>query len=199
MNSRIPVERRSTQEHFTRGGKPLLDLLSFCVMSYRVEVVFAFLVREYRMRPTPQAALALFDSFCAPDAPARMRALEVLPPRNVAFQAELERMRELWLASRVALMPDPLLDEPAEEPIPPPSPPVAPRYVFDFVITHLQHLPGDPVGAAGRKFDPELSPAENLPDGRMTEGQRAFVERVWQPRIRPTLVAAGFWRVANVA
>jgi hypothetical protein len=195
----MPVARRSTEEHFTRGGKPLLDLLSFCVMSYRVEALFAFLVREYRMKPTPPGALALFDVFCAAQAPARMRALEVLPPRNVVFRSELERIRELWLASQGTRLPGAPLEEGIEGPIALPSPPVAPRYVFDFVITHLQQLPEDPVGAAGRKFDPELSPAENLPGGRMTEGQRAFVERVWQPRVRPTLVAAGFWRVANVA
>jgi hypothetical protein len=199
MSGRMPVPRRSTEEHFTRGGKPLLDLLAFCVMSYRVEALFAFLVREYRLQPTPLRALALFDVFCAARAPARMRALEVLPPRNVAFQSELERMRELWLASQGTPVGDPAPEAEVEETIALPSPPVAPRYVFDFVITHLHQLPEDPVGAAGRQFDPERSPAENLPGGRMSEGQRAFVERVWQPRIRPTLVAAGFWRVATVA
>jgi hypothetical protein len=32
----------------------------------------------------------------------------------------------------------------------------------------------------------------------MTAGQKAFVENVWRPRVRPALVAAGFWRVATI-
>jgi hypothetical protein len=39
---------------------------------------------------------------------------------------------------------------------------------------------------------------ENLPGGRLSAGQRAFVETVWRPRVRPQLVAAGFWRAANL-
>lgn len=198
MNEEPGVPRRSTEEHFTRGGKPLLDLLAFCVMSYRVEALFAFLVREYRMQPTPQRALALFDLFCAPQAPARMRAFAVLPPRNVVLQSEMERLRELWIASQPVPPGDTAL-EPGSEEMGALPPPVAPRYLFDSLLAQLQNLPEDPVGAVGRLFDPALSPTENLPGGRMSAGQRAFVEKVWQPRIRPTLVAAGFWRVATVA
>jgi hypothetical protein len=33
----------------------------------------------------------------------------------------------------------------------------------------------------------------------MTPGQKAFVERVWVPRVRPRLVAAGFRRIADIA
>ncbi len=197
MSDTSPVPRRSTEEHFTRGGKPLLDLLAFCVMSYRVEALFAFLVREYRLQPTPERALAMFDVFCAPQAPARMRAIEVLPPRNVAFQSEIERLREQWIASQVGPVGEATIEEERDETARLP-PPVAPRYLFDSLMAHLQNLPGDPVGAAGRQFDPALSPAENLPGGQMTAGQRAFVERVWQPQIRPALVAAGFWRVGTV-
>ncbi|CAN5670188.1 hypothetical protein BH23GEM7_BH23GEM7_12040 [soil metagenome] len=199
MSDSTAVARRSTEEHFTRGGKPLLDLLAFCVMSYRVEALFAFLVREYRMQPTPLRALALFDVFCAPQAPARMRVLEVLPPRNLVFQAELERLRERWIASQPVRLGDVAIEPGSDEMGALRPPPVAPKYVFDFLLAHLQELPEDPIGAAGRQFDPALSPDENLPGGRMSAGQRAFVEKIWQPRIRPMLVAAGFWRIATVA
>jgi hypothetical protein len=184
----------STDEYFTRGGKPLLDLLEFCVMSYRMEALFAFLVREYRLQPTLPRAFALYDVFCAAEAPAKLKNWELLPPRVVDLQSEIERMREQWAASRGERI-APAAN--AQEPPPPPTP-VAPKYLFDSLLAGLLRYPGDPIAAAGRDFDPALTPAANLPGGRMSPGQRNFVERVWQPHVRPWLVTAGFWRMATV-
>jgi hypothetical protein len=63
----------------------------------------------------------------------------------------------------------------------------------------LETSPGGALRAVGELYDPSLTPHENLPGGRMTPGQKAFVERVWVPRVRPRLVAAGFRRIADIA
>jgi hypothetical protein len=74
----------------------------------------------------------------------------------------------------------------------------APRHLFDGLVERLRGGERDLVALPGLDFDPTLTPARNLPGGRMTEGQRAWVEKVWVPGVRPRLVAAGFWRVATV-
>jgi hypothetical protein len=186
--------RTSTEELFRRGGKPLLSLLSFCVMSYRMEPLFAYLVGEFRMCPTPDRALALYDVFCAPEAPAKLPTWELLPPRVMGLREEVERIRRLCDAARTP--PTPAAEE--EESPAGPSEPGAPKYLFDTLLAALHRYAGDPIGAVGRDFDPDLSPVENLPGGRMNPAQRHFVERVWQPHVRPRLVGAGFPRVATV-
>jgi hypothetical protein len=182
------------EAEFARGGRTLLDFLTYCVMARRLEPVFAYLVRDYRTRPTPAGALALFDSFLAPQAPARLtRVASHLPPRNIRFQMEVERFRPV---SGPTGSPAPTAGADRGGAPPPSSTPV-PRYLFDVLVERMRE-DQDPVLLPGKAFDPALTPAANLPGGRMTEGQRAFVERIWQPDVRPRLVAAGFWRVATV-
>ena len=67
------------------------------------------------------------------------------------------------------------------------------------LIQAMEKMSPDPIATPGHAFDPAQSPAANLPGGRMTAGQRAFVEGVWQPRVRPELVRAGFWKIADVS
>lgn len=184
------------EAEFARGGRTLLDFLAYCVMAQRLEPVFAYLVRDYRTRPTSVGALALFDSFLAPQAPARLtRVAPHLPPRNIRFQMEVERFRP---ESDPTGSPAPAPPAGAhQEGAPLASTAPVPRYLFDALLERMRE-DQDPVLLPGKDFDPALTPAANLPGGRMTDGQRAFVERFWQPRVRPRLVAAGFWRVATV-
>jgi hypothetical protein len=47
-------------------------------------------------------------------------------------------------------------------------------------------------------FDPQLTSEENLPGGKMTAGQRQFVEHVWQRIVKPRLTAGGFWQIETI-
>jgi hypothetical protein len=175
-------------EVLRRGGVVLLDFLQYCVLSVQVEPVFALLAREYRMAPTAARALTLYDLFCAPDAPARIRAPAALPPYDLRLPRAVEPLR----------LPPPPPPADADEGVGTTVPIGPPNYLFDFVVAQLRQGPSDPLQGAGHKFDPARTPLENLPGGRQTAGQRAFVENVWRPRVRPALAAAGFWRVATI-
>src|SRR5829696_3291893 len=78
---------------FTHGGKALIDLLNYCVRSVQMDPVFAFLVEEYRLSPSQAKAVALYDMFAAPGAPARISAEDLLPPRELALQIIIENLR----------------------------------------------------------------------------------------------------------
>lgn len=58
--------------------------------------------------------------------------------------------------------------------------------------------PVGPLAVLAASYDPSRGPIGNLPGGRMTPGQRGFVDAVWLRRVRPALVAAGFWRVGTI-
>jgi hypothetical protein len=174
-------------EILVKGGEQRVALLRYCVMSVTMEPLFVFLTHEYRLRPGHSAALALYDIFCAPDAPARIRALEVLPPRNLSLLAAIQAIRQQW-----AHLQRP--EQPEEGPTVSITTPH--RNLFDLVAhtvrtdTHFTQL--------ASRFDPRLSPQENMPNGRMNAAQRHFVEKVWRPAVRPRLVAAGFWQIASI-
>ena len=172
-----------------KGGERRVALLRYCVMSIAMEPVFVFLTHEYRLRPSHVAALALYDIFCAPDAPAKIRASEALPPRNLSLVAATQAIRRQW-----AYLQRP---EPSEED-PTVSITMPHRNLFDLVARAVQKDANGHFGQLSTRFDPHLSPQENLPSGRMNAVQRHFVERVWQPVARPRLVAAGFWQIANI-
>lgn len=173
-------------ETLTRGGKPLVDLLQFAIYSVQLEPLFLTLVQDYRTLASIPRALALFDTFCAMNAPGRIQAREVLPPLHLRLELDIRLLRT---SSERSLEPPPDTDDRS----PPPGPP---RYLFDLVVTHLLQQHQGPLVRIASGFDPSRSPHENLPGGRMNEAQRSFVQNVWQPRIRPRLVASGFSRVA---
>ncbi|MGD8278287.1 MAG: hypothetical protein PVH00_09690, partial [Gemmatimonadota bacterium] len=77
----------------TAGGRSALDLLEYAVISAQLELVTAWLITDYRNRPTAERALALYDAFLAPNAPARIRAPAVLPPRELLLPAQIDRLR----------------------------------------------------------------------------------------------------------
>ncbi len=171
------------------GGEQRIALLRYCVMSYNMEAVLLFLAREYRLRPTHAAALALFDAFCAPQAPARIRALELLPPRDLRLASAIEPLRRQTVQMQRAGPPD----EENAVGITAPH-----RHLFDFMVEALLNDPGGHLAKLGVDFDPALTPQENLPGGRLNEAQRHFVENVWRPIVKPHLVAAGFWQIADI-
>ena len=175
-----------------RGGKPFVDLLQFAVVSAQPEPVFACLAREYKFRPTAVGAVTLFDVFCAPGAPFRLRAGERLPPRDLSLGAAVGVVRA---ALEGAQAPHP---PPGEDPPQPPTVPIPPSHLFAALDDFIRSDPAGPLTVLAATYDPELGPFGNLPGGKMTAGQRAFVDTVWLRRVRPALVAAGFWRVATL-
>lgn len=184
---------------FRRGGKGLIDLLEYCVVSVQLDPVFVFLAGEYRAQPSARKALALYDAFCAPGAPARVSARHALPPYDLRLSSAIIPVREnVERASRQ-------IEEDTEETeqdseAEPRTPLLIPaRYLFDDVTQRLRAGHVSQFGRVSERYDSALTPYENLPGGRMTPGQKAFVDRVWVPRVRPSLVAVGFRRVADVA
>src|SRR5262245_18960881 len=154
------------EEVLRRGGKGLLDLLSYSVFSVQLEPLFVFLAGEFRQAPTAAKALALNDLFCAPGAPGRLRTYEVLEPRELRLRRALDPIRE------AAARPAPAEDE-GEEMTPPVPIPAA--HLFDFLVAQLQGLADGPLQQVARQYDPDKTPAENLPGGKMSAGQRSFV------------------------
>lgn len=177
-------------EILTRGGRARIDFLRYCVMSINIEPVFLFLAGEYRLRPAHAAALALFDLFCAADAPARLTAHELLPPRELGLGLEIARIRESW----AELQTPPSADD--EEPRP--VPPWPGRALFDALVRGVHADTHVRLAELATRYDPQRSPHENLPGGKLSTSQRQFVERVWTPIVRPRLTAAGFWQIATV-
>jgi hypothetical protein len=172
-----------------KGGERRVALLRYCVMSVTVEPMFVFLTQEYRLRPTHIAALSLYDVFCAPDAPARVRALDLLPPRNLSLVMATEAIRQQW-----AWLQRP--EQPEEGPTV--SITMPHRNLFDPLAHSLQKNPDGHFLQLGSRYDPLLSAQQNLPGGKLNAAQRHFVDNVWRPVARPRLVAAGFWQVANI-
>jgi len=173
-------------EILAQGGEGRIALLRYCVMSITSEPVFLFLVREYRLRPTQQSALALYDVFCAPGAPARVRSPTALPPRDLHLSAATDSIRK----QRAALQQS-VDDLPVSTTIPH-------RDLFDRVTGTLQQDPEGPLARVAGDYDPGRTPHQNLPGGRMNAVQKHFVEKVWRPIARPLLVAAGFWQIASI-
>jgi hypothetical protein len=175
------------EDLLNRGGAGRIALLRYCVMSIRMEPIVVFLAQEYRYRPSHAGALALFDLFCDEHAPARLEAYELLPPRQLGLRAALARVRAQWNQMK---SPAP---EDEEELIAVTTPA---RDLFDAVVRGLR---GDArLTALRTSYDPQLTAQENLPGGKMTAGQRQFVEGAWNPVVKPRLTAAGFWQMSTI-
>ena len=83
----------SIQQILSAGGEVSIALMQYCVRSVTMEPLFVFLSREYRLRPAHAGALALYDVFCAPDAPARIGAANLLPPHNMTLAFSVNAIR----------------------------------------------------------------------------------------------------------
>jgi hypothetical protein len=181
----VPID---IDEIFTRGGKELVDFLDYAVRAVQTDVLFGFLVREYRDHPTTPKAVALFDIFCAPRAPARLSVPDAIPPINLQIAAAMSplslNLTQIQAARTGAVVAPPLI--------------LPPQYLFDAIDLHLRKKSSG-LRTVRRRYRPDRSPLENLPGGRMNAGQQFFVEKVWEPNLRPRLVAAGFRRVGSIA
>ncbi len=173
---------------FSRGGKELIDLLDYGVRAVQPDLLFVFLVQEYRQHPTTPKAVTLYDVFCAPPAPARLSAAEMLPPRNLQIELALRPLRlnldQVDTARASAAVAPPLF--------------LPPKFLFDAIDLHLREKSAALL-ALQRRYRPQRTPLANLPGGKMNASQRHFVERVWEPKLRPWLVAAGFRRITSIA
>ena len=174
---------------FNEGGKGLIDLLDYCVRSVQMDPVFVFLAQDYRLFPTTPKAVALYGIFCAPQAPARLSLPEILPPLDLAIAAAIRPLKIHWTQVQAAR----LAASPSRLPLTLP-----PKYLFDGIASHVERNSGA-MRKIKRRYKPHRTPVENLPGGKMTSAQRVFVDKVWQPNLRPWLVAAGFHRVATIA
>lgn len=170
------------------GGKPLLDLLRYCVLSMRLEPLFVLLVREYASAPTAAKAVTLFDVFCAVGAEGRLSCRPALPPLAPHLSQAIEPLRVALERKRTTPV-DP--DNAVFVPLPP-------KFLFDELVRAIRDDSSGVFQLVASEYDPARTPYENLPGGKLNDGQRFFVERVWQPRLRPRLVSAGFWRVATL-
>lgn len=211
---------------FRRGGRDLINLLEYCVYSVQMDPLFLYLVSEYRLAPTTDKALALYELFCAADAPARISLRGELPPKDFRLPQALGpyfRTRQ-FLLDRAAMVGrvdatggDGAASEPnsAEttnvlagggEPTEPDTQALPqnlmllpPAYAFDVLRNALLAQRPCPLKRLGKQFDPLLTARENLLGGELNASQKFFTDFVWNPTVRPQLVAAGFRSVANVA
>jgi len=177
------------------GGTDRLNLIRFGVISATVEPVFLFLVSEFRLRPTATAAHALYDAFCAPQAPARLATLEALPPRDLRLLTAIGAFSDAHSGARE-------MHDVTHTESPPSSRTVVAntpgRNLFDPLVSALWAQPEGVLQRLERDYDAALSPEANLPGGRQSAAQRNFVDRVWCGRLRPRLVAAGFWQLSSI-
>jgi len=171
------------------GGRKAINLLEYSVASIHLEILFGYLVTEYRNQPTARRAIALYDGFCAPGAPGRIDAPAALPTRNLSLAHATGRIRE-HLREVEAYN--------AQQPETPMAVSFPGRHLFDAVHTVLRAGDHPVIRAISETYDPALSPVENLPGGRRSAAQRLFVERVWRPQLRPVLVRSGFPRIASI-
>lgn len=169
-----------------RGGEQRIALLRYCVMSVSMEPVFVFLAGEYRLRPTHAGVLALYDLFCAADAPARIQAPDTLSPRSLRLASAIRSIRAQGAQAQLS-----------EESVRVAS--TAPgKDLFDPVVDYLRKDPNGRLARISNEFDPELAPEQQLPGGKMSLSQRYFRESVWLPIARPRLVDVGYWQMANI-
>jgi hypothetical protein len=176
-------------EVLTRGGRTMLDLFEYCVISVQLDPLFVFLVGEYRLHATSEGAVALWDVFCAADAPGRPRTRSAIPPNDLRLKATIKPLYESLIAWEEMRDIDP------DNAVPPLLPS---KYLFDPLVEAVRASAKGTLAKVAGEFDPTLTPYENLPGGRMTPGHRAFVDGIWRPWIRPRLVGAGFWRVGTI-
>ncbi|OYP35827.1 hypothetical protein [Rhodopirellula sp. MGV] len=190
---------------FSSGGKPMLEMLTHCVFSINSDVLFSFLVREFQTRPTAQAAVVLHDVFCVTQSPMCLSDNTLIVPKDWRLANEVDRFRkQIERANDEAnLESEPLADEAdgdvgSEQTVEPVTIEIPPRYLFDAVANFVKRLPAGGHAKLQGYYDSSKSPSENLPNGELSAAQRIFVDNVWVPRVRPALIAAGFWRMSTV-
>ena len=162
------------QKLCARQGPRTIAFLDYCVRSVQMDPLFTYLARDYQLLPSAAKAIALYHAFCAPNAPARISVQDLLPPFNQYLFMEVSRLQNS-------------------------SPPrLPPKSLFDALLTAVETRSAS-LKSIRRNYRVRKTAMQNLPDGKMSSGQRFFVEKVWQPNLRPRLVNAGFWRIRTIA
>ena len=174
----MPGEVMELAETLDRRGRGTLDFLDYCVRSVQLEPLFVFLVQEYRSNPTIPKAVALFHTFCAPAAPAKIG----VPTDDAQLQSAMRPITVSWTRMQAALVFGPGNAAPPMAPAASLFDGLAETILCTGIFTKLK-----------RRYRTDLG---NVP--RVNRAQRDFIEKIWQPIIRPHLVAAGFWRIDEV-
>lgn len=181
----MPVDIPAT---LSQGGDGAISLLQFCIRSGQLEPLFLYLTQDYQQRPSHLAALTLFDMFCASNAPARLSVATVLPPQELRLSGSITMLRQQWQQMQ-QVRAGQAIDEEKKLFIAQPQ-----RGLFDTVVAAF----GPRFELIASQFDPDKRVNDNLPDGKLSAGQRNFVNLVWQAKVRPQLASAGFWRVTTL-
>lgn len=166
-------------ETLDRRSKGTLDFLDYCVRAMQLDPMFVFLAQEYRINPTIPKAVALFHTFCAPVAPAKVS----VEPDEEQLQRMMGPITVTWTRMQAALVFGP---GNAAPPMPPPP------SLFDSLVDKIMR--NGVLGKMRRAYQARHDAVEET-----NRVQEHFVERIWRPIIRPHLVSAGFWRIAEVA
>lgn len=166
-------------ETLDRRSKGTLDFLDYCVRVMQLDPLFLFLAQEYRINPTIPKAVALFHTFCAPGAPAKVS----IEPDQDRMQHVMRPITVSWTRMQAALVFGP---GNAAPPMPPPS------TLFDSIVDKIMRA--GVIGKLKRAYQARYEPPDDT--NRVHEH---FVEKIWRPIIRPHLVAAGFWRISELA
>ena len=181
---------------FRRGGKDLVALLKYVVRAANADLLFVYLVSEYRQQPTSAKALVLYRLFCAPRAPARLSVPELLPPLNPQLSLRIRPIETATAPGHNAVTTGTVVGSPGA-PGAPAAPRLVPKFLFDDIVESLGKKSAR-FRKAKRDYRARKTPAENLPFEMLTEFQRYFPEYVWKPQLKPALIAAGFWRVGAI-
>lgn len=140
----------------------------------QVDPLFVFLVQEYRANPTVPKAVALFHTFCAPGALAKLS----VGTENQQIQKAMRSIIVSWTRMQAALIFGP------GNAVPPACPPAS---LFDTLAQDI--LRAGILARLKRHY---------RAGAKMNRLQQHFVEKIWRPIIRPHLVAAGFWQIAEL-
>ena len=176
----------------TIGGMQTRKFLEYCIYAATLDPVFVCLTRNYQLLPSAPKAIALFDEFCAPASPVQVSSRQLLPPTDFRLFHAINNIRD---PIRVPV--ERATGDNTEYPTEYVNYPHLPaKYLFDELVGKI--VSDSPsYHASERQYNPELSPVQNLPGGKMSSAQRLFVEQTWKP-IRARLIAAGFTVVCNV-
>jgi hypothetical protein len=146
--------------------------------------VFVYLVeQEYANHPSKKRALALYDVFCAEDAPMRVNADQALPPVDKALVYEMQSIRLDILATEDmnAVKRKVTATFGSRKPG---------KGIFNDVINALRGSDSS-LSDACKKYDPDKGALGSL-GGEMNSSQRNYVRTSWIGKARPRLVAARF-------
>ena len=174
---------------FRAGGRELIELLNYCVFTIEMDPLFVFLASEYRVMPTSDKALVLYDTFCMRRSVACVSATDVLSPSDFRLERSIQPIRQPLMR---------IVDPGAEPPRFVPVTLTPGKHLFDSVVQEIRMGPDYGWARVQERFDPDLGALGNLPERRLSNPQRQFVEHQWKPQLRPRLVSAGFRRLANV-